>query len=115
MGDTREEGGREGKKWTEAAEHRGVCRTEEGNRCGAESAELARACSSDGERKTHFLAAIRRVEGLIAKETTIVLAQHVHGFVLDGILCSLHFFFSYKKLQDLGIKPSYRQIKVFDS
>lgn len=29
MGDTQEEGGREGKKWTEAAEHRGVCRTEE--------------------------------------------------------------------------------------
>lgn len=57
------------------------------------SQQTWQACSSDQERKTHFWATIGKVEGLIAKQTTIVLARHVHGFVLDGILCSLNFFF----------------------
>jgi hypothetical protein len=36
------------------------------------------------------------MESFIAKETTIVLAQHMYGFVQDGSLCPLIIFFLLK-------------------
>lgn len=46
--------------------------------------------------RTHSLQCLEECGCLTAKDTAIVLAPHVHRFVLHGVLCPLNFFFSFE-------------------